>query len=505
MSGMALSLAGMKSSEELDDMDKDSEFDSEAEDIEFRLYQQLYFEANPDGTEADTERRSPIEEQHEGEVNPNKTHDEQIAQLDGCQLDMLEMKSLTSPHKMPTIAFQNHETQSSQFDNCIYINTEEGTEVALTDYTANIDLGNTEECSIGQKGKVNNNCDPVVPFSDGIPFVKENEISLQSARERLSSTCSDGSIRGSVPLDALYCTLVTSEEEDDTIDSRLILKNIETDDQERIKEKSNKRKRGNISCSDDEEDSRCNNLMSIASKNIVNEGDVQQLEDSNSEDDIHVLPPPKQKNPEVLTLESSSDSEEKVRIRNGTCIKSNNNKYRKIEKPPSSSLKAINEEGNSRSVHQISGIRGELGKKERDVAAGSESDSCDVDMPEATKGTDLTLNIDKRLTGWIKTITKDAPTNKRKIDVTKNPQNKRSCSSVDFTKGRPDTTTKPSCEKWTQSMANFYDSDVSDEFDVSEIHHQQSGRIRLDKTCAVHFITVSHGGGSHKASKPASQ
>ncbi|XP_063841989.1 uncharacterized protein LOC135089822 [Scylla paramamosain] len=483
----------MKTSEEISDVsdvDKDSEFDSEAEDVEFQLYQQLYFETNPDVTEADTESRSPTEEQHEEETDP-KTCDEQVAQLDGCQLSqvhnqkhMPEMRTSTFPLKFPTAASKIDEAQNSQFDNCIYINTEEGTEVTLTDFTGNVNARNTENCSIAQKGEIHRNCGPEVSFSGDVSLIKKNVMYLQSVRERMSSTCSDGSISGNVPLDVLYCNLVTSEEEEDDIENRLIMKNIETNDHESIKErpkaKSNKRKRRKTSCSDHEEDSRCNNLLSAVSKSTVN-GDVHQLEeDSNSDADIYVLPPPKPKKPEILTLESSSDSEEKARIRDGTRIKSNSNKYRKIEKPPSSVLTTKNREGMSRSVHEISEIRGEHGKKEGDIVAfGSESDSCDVDMPEATKGTDLTLNIDKRLSGWIKTITKDAPTNKRtnkrKKDITKKPRNKRSCSSVDFTKGRPNTTTRPSCEKWTQSMANFYDSDVSDDFDVSEIHLQQSG------------------------------
>ncbi|KAK4304519.1 hypothetical protein Pmani_023535 [Petrolisthes manimaculis] len=41
-------------------------------------------------------------------------------------------------------------------------------------------------------------------------------------------------------------------------------------------------------------------------------------------------------------------------------------------------------------------------------------------------------------------------------------------------KPKPDTKTKPSCDKWSQEMTNFYDSDVSEECDVSDIHQQQS-------------------------------
>lgn len=470
-------------------MDKDSEYGSEAEDIEFRLYQQLYFEANPNGTEADSDRRLSTEEQHERKTDP-KTHDEQVAQLDGFQLKHIhdqkhlpKMKSSTPPHEFSRTASKIDEAQNSQFDKCIYISTDEGAEVTLTDFTANVNARNTETCSIAQEGKINGNCGPEDSCSDDVSLIKKNMMSLQSVRKRLSSTCSDGSIPGSVPLDVLYCDLVTSEEEgDDTMENRLIMKNIETKDLEKTKEKpkavSNKRKRGKASCSDEEEDSRCNNLISTTSQSTVNEGDAHQLEgDTDSDDDIHVLPPQKAKKPEIFTLESSSDSEKITCTRNGTFVKSNRNKFRKIEKPPPSALTTKNKEGKSKSVHQVSCIRGEQKRKERDsAAAGSESDSCDVDMPEATKGTDLTLNIDKKLSDWVKTITKDAPANKRKKDTTTKSHNKRNCSSVDFTRGRPDTTTRPSCEKWTQSMANFYDSDVSDDFDVSEIHLQQSSK-----------------------------
>ena len=451
-----------------------SEFDSEEEDLEFHMYQQLYFEPNTDETGADTKSKSLTQGQHD-EKSVFETCDEQFVHDPN---HMSERKSLTPSLTLSTTASKIHEDQNNQIDNCIYVDTLDGAELTLTDFTAKRNTKNTQNHPITEQTVVHcNNCHEV-PFSGDISFMKRNKVPLQSVRERLTSTCSESSIPGSVPLDVLYCNLVTSdEEEDDFIKNRLMMKDIETNDhdsnKEKAKAKSNKRKRRKTSCSDDEaEDSRCNNLISVASKNALSKDDVHQLgEDSNSDEDLYILPPPKPSNPEILTLESSSD-EVVVENRDGTCVKTKNNKCRKIEKPLSSILTPKKKEEKSKRMHQTSQSRVNQDRKEGE--SESESDSNDVDLSEASKGTDLTLNINKSLSGWVKTITKDPATIKKK--VAKKP-NKNNSSSVDFTKGRPNVNRTPSCEKWSLSMAHFYDSDVSDDIDVSEIHFQQSGRM----------------------------
>lgn len=475
----------MSSSE--DTSDRDSEFDNEEENLEFELYQQLYFEPNPNITEVDTKSKSLTLGQHDEKSVP-ETCDKWFAQLDGCQPNQVhdpkhipEMKSLSPPHTVSATASKIHGNQTLQIENCIYVDTVEGAELTLADFT--VKLSTKDNQSHPQQTDVHANIGHEVPVCGDVPLMKRNVVPLQSIRERLSSTCSDASIPGSVPLDELYCNLVTSDDEEDDITivkDRLIIEdlNIQEKNKEEAKAKSNKRKRKKSTCSDDEaEDSRCNSLISVASKNAVSKGDTDQLGDDSNPDDIYILPPPKARNPEILTIESSSDDEVEAGNRAATCIRTKNNKYLKIE-TPLFSAHTRKKDGKSKGTYQISRSGEKQGRKKGySATAESESDNNDVDLPEATKGTDLTLNIDKNLSGWVKTITKDPDTTKKTRKAAEKPYSKSNRPTVDFTKGRPNTTRKPSCKKWTQSMANFYDSDVSDDFDVSEIHLQQSGRM----------------------------
>ncbi|KAG0699483.1 Zinc finger CCHC domain-containing protein 7 [Chionoecetes opilio] len=474
----------MNSHEDMSGLDQDSEFDSEEEDAEFLLYQQLYFEPNTDITEADVQRRLPTQGRHDGK-SVFEPHDKHILQHSGCQLNTVqnskhlpEMKNKASSHTLSTAASDIQEDQNPQIQDYIYIDTLESAELTLTDFNVEISMKNTHDPSTVQQSELHVSTGHEA--CAGAPAMRRKAVPARSVRERLSSTCSDGSIPGSVPLDALYCNLVTSEEEEEDI-NRMLLKDLETNNEKRKKEKakanSNKRKRRKSSCSEGApEDSRCSNLITAASKNAVSQGHVQQgAEDSHSDADIFILPPPEQRKHEILTLNSSSDSEGGEGNRAGTYEKIiRKNKYQKTEKSLSSPRKASNKDGKLKAVQQVS-VRGRKQdrKKGCDLAAGSESDSNDVDMPEATKGTDLILNIDKSLSGWVRTITKDPNTPKKTKNVMKKP-GKNSRPSVDFTKGRPDTTTAPSCQKWTQGMTNFYDSDVSDDLYVSEVHLQQS-------------------------------
>lgn len=500
----------MNTPEDMLDVDRDSEFNSEDEEIEFQLYQQLYFEPNPDITEV-----VPTA----GQLEP-ETCGKQSAQPNGsqpCQVHDPNQKLLTNS----TTDSEIKENQTSKIENCIYIDTEEGAELTLADFTVQLNAKQTEphasadevsvsdntksrpqqkelhvsaghEVSISdntlscpQQTELHASAGHEVSVSDNVPLKRSNAVPLQSVRERLSSTCSDGSIPGRVPLDGLYCNLATSDEDDDDItiiEDRLAMKDLGANKQEMEKEKgeanSNKRKRRKTNSDDEAEDSRCNSLISAASKPTVSKDDTN-LEgyDSSPDDDIFVLPPPKPRNPEILTIESSSDSEVEAGNSDTTCIRTKDNKKRRIESPQASTSR---KDGKSKTKHQTLGSGEKQGRKEEKEweSIESDSDTNDVDLPEATKGTDLTLNIDKSLSGWVKTITKDPVTltNKRKA-MAKKPYNKNNRHSLDYTKGRPDTTTPPSCTKWTQSMANFYDSDVSDDLDVTEVHSQQSGKM----------------------------
>ncbi|XP_050710786.1 uncharacterized protein LOC126995351 [Eriocheir sinensis] len=464
------------------DADNDSEFGSEEEDAEFRLYEQLYFEPNSDTNVKST---SPLE----GKGMMEKTLGTDITQFvqpeafkDDDHKNAPEMTSLAPPDITLMTPSKTRSNQNSQFDHFIFIDTEEGSELPLSDFTSGVNVHDAHGEANVHQTELTSTVHKIT-FHDGAPPMKRNALPSQSVRQRFPSTCSDGSIPGSIPLDGLYCNLVTSDEEaeDDTIKEKLMMKDLKTIDHgKNIKSttaESIKRKRTKSSSEEESfeeiEDSRCNNLIGVAPKNSTGKSEGCQLdEDSSSDEDIYVLPPPAVRNHEVFTLDSSSDRELEVLTKGKDVkrVRKQNNKYQKAEKAGTSSFTQQNR----------------IGKKYREKdneVRESETDSSDVDFPEATKGTNLTLNIDRSLSGLVKPITKDPkakiPTklsqNKKAKKSSKNLPGKNNRGSLDFTRGRPDTKTKPSCVKWTQSMANFYDSDISDDFDVSEIHQQQSG------------------------------
>lgn len=479
------------------DEDNNSEFGSEEEDIEFRLYEQLYFEPNADSFVKST---SSCEGSHMAEKTLG-TGTIQYVQPEAFKVDdhrnAPDMTSLAPPDITLPPPFKTRSNQNSQFDHFIFIDTLEGSELPQSGFTSGVSVHDAQDETNVQPTELASTV-PKVTFHDGAPPMRRNALLPQSVRQRFPSTCSEGSIPGSIPLDGLYCNLVTSDEEadDDTVKEKLMMKDLKTIDHEKnitnFSADSTKRKRTQSSSegelSEDMEDSRCNNLISVVPKNSTGKSEgCQSMEDSSS-DDVYVLPPPAVRNHEVFTLDSSSDKELEVLTKGKDVkrVKKQNNKYQRAEKAGTSSFTQQNKVGRK------------LREKANEVCE-SETDSSDVDLPEATKGTNLTLNIDRSLSGLVKSITKDPklktatnlPQIKKAKKSSKCLSSKSNQRSLDFTKGRPDTKTKPSCVKWTQSMANFYDSDISDDFDVSEIQQQQSGGMCcLRNKCSLQFPSV---------------
>lgn len=403
----------------------DSDFQSCDEDAEFQLYAQLYFEVNHDIPSLKSETNDTDKKTGDEEAAPVTTQKENSS----CAvIEKDHVKSKLDVEKK-TCAPDTQGTSSAS---------------TLQDYLSltSIHNQNTAVCQNSMN-------------SDGMSHKR-----LASARVRLSSTCSDRSIPGSLPLDTLYCNV--------NLDDDIIEENME-DESESLNSKSVELHRIPATCNrtksrkrkrditEEDEDSRCATLLNLSGR---------------QRPEKHIMPRKKPK------LESDTDSDDLSAACNSS----------EVMVVSAESLQKM-EMGQEKGKEKPQELK-EKNQKKNDTL---DTDSClkqtnsgrtlvhdadviiledDNDIQVVGGRTKLVCNISKSLSGYLNGMYKP-------MSMTSSPAKKKrkvkERHTLDYTLGRPNTMKKPSCDKWTQEMANFYDSDVSEEFDVNEIHDQQSG------------------------------
>ncbi|KAK8741203.1 hypothetical protein OTU49_002555 [Cherax quadricarinatus] len=188
---------------------------------------------------------------------------------------------------------------------------------------------------------------------------------------------------------------------------------------------------------------------------------------SDSESDAHILPPPSSKHYDTVSVLSGSGNEleKRVKVKESQRKKlRDNSSVLLLEQSCSNNKKAI------------------VLKKPETVASDSRSDSV-LSLSTRTKGT----NVNTDLSSIILKLKKDTCVSKQtKVSTSNNGLQTTRCS-LNFTKNRPDTVKKPTCNLWTQDMINFYDSDISEDLELETVHDQQT-----NERSAWHIIAADY-------------
>ncbi|XP_071539302.1 uncharacterized protein [Panulirus ornatus] len=471
-----------------------SEFGSEDEEVECGLYAQLYFEPHPD-VAVNTTSKGLAEIQSEANIFHKIS-----------QKEVNKRFSFNINEKNETGFTKEFNKKGSQNHTSAYSDLEKGTDCSSRTSLRVFD-GGTSALNDANK-EINRNCAQKLklcqsPSTLSEEYITSNEAHTPQTRKReiLSSTCSEVNISGSIPLDGLYCNnLLTDDEiEEDASSSLTILDKDKLGqkkgDQTQNNSKNRKRENGADS-SEDEQDSRCDGLVCTVSKDTKldesNKCILKDISDCDSEVYIDVPLSPKQQ--ETITLDSSSDSVP-VLTEKGKMSPTNETELKKkssallAKRTHTGSPKTGSKIYESLKKTSISMMKEHKKKKRKfgadvdtrfkpHVGTDTESDT-DSDMDIfLIKGKALTINIDKQLSLMAEKFTKgDTCGIGRNVrGFGKNQGESKTRPSFDFTVGRPDTRKQPTCDHWTQEMANFYDSDVSDDLEIQAIHKQQTNK-----------------------------
>nr|XP_053644637.1 uncharacterized protein LOC128697149 isoform X1 [Cherax quadricarinatus] len=453
------------------DFDNDSEFGSEEEELECGLYAQLYFESNPDYHGGRCELPELSQENKKRKLH----HDETYTQDSG-------LRSRLSPHSTPICTTaETGSVVSFVADNQTNGKTQE--DFAVSASSSKTPTVSVRE-SIYSKGSIPGSKPGSIPES--IP----------------------GNISGIKPLDSLHCTIEISDdtEEDVNIDLAILDKkrkenHIIKDD---LSEKTKKRKLSDSHDSFEFQREKSQGSLAHASFNTTkisvhdckkdgsskltmtksensDSSDFEREESryssfppkesksrnvnklkrncdltfsSDSESDAHILPPPSSKHYDTVSVLSGSGNEleKRVKVKESQRKKlRDNSSVLLLEQSCSNNKKAI------------------VLKKPETVASDSRSDSV-LSLSTRTKGT----NVNTDLSSIILKLKKDTCVSKQtKVSTSNNGLQTTRCS-LNFTKNRPDTVKKPTCNLWTQDMINFYDSDISEDLELETVHDQQT-------------------------------
>lgn len=490
-----------------DDEPNSSEFGSGDEEVECGLYAQLYFEPNPDVTIVNTTSKGLTEIQSKANVfhkTYEKVDEKYLVDIAGKSKDELAEENNVKECQLDReINTQNPTSQcfGSQDHTSTYIDLENDSNCSPK---TNSKTSDVRTSTLIDKNKEIQEICVQKPDSTHRPSTSSdvcttsNKVrTLPTRREKLSSICSEGSIPGSIPLDGLYCNMVTSDEEiQEDIGNKLAIidvKALRQKNEDETQNASRKRKRDcGTDSSENEEESRCNSLGSTVSKNtrIAESTNCTLKDESDSESDC-VISQPSSKHPLIFTIDSSSDNElvltekGKKRSANETQVREDNSALpakrtctgkprsadessESLKKPNRITITEDNKKKKFRADVYTNSKPDDLIIRESDTE--SDSDSC------LTKGTDLTLNVDEQLSVWIKKLTKGgtSDTSGHASIIKKKHNVPGVCHSVDFTVNQSDK--QPTCDRWMQEMVDFYDDDGPEDLKVEAIHEKQSSK-----------------------------
>ncbi|KAK3871216.1 hypothetical protein Pcinc_023630 [Petrolisthes cinctipes] len=508
----------------------DSDFQSEDEDAEFRLYTQLYFIDQDDlstncNNVPDQGCNIPNDIVHtnlqvykgESVSTPEKTDDVQNAFVTTDKKSAEDIPVAAEKTHMEDVSLTTMEKTNVKYESVVRekSNVQDTLDTASTDTLQGNNIFNKIDSllSVKSRSTLNDKCAAKISLAskersktieqsniDLFPsstcnkdtanchkFKNSHEISgniLASKRNRLSSLCSEGSIPGSLPLDALYCNFDLDDDilEEDVEDKSKSF-NPESVELQQIptaskRTKSRKRKiceTENILQEDSEEDSKAATLVKL-NQRLKKQEYIQRKKPKSvvkTESDISCITESNARDHEVLDLITSSDDSD-IKVISTTYSSPQKNKLMNGKKPHFSDFNSsFQQTCSSKSVRHGIRTNNNLGS---DVNVLSDTDDDFYDIEVVGGGTDLIFNVSNSLSSFVNKLSKPSSTT---LSLVKNKKKaKRKVlyvrRSVDYTLNRPDTKTKPSCDKWTQEMTNFYDSDVSEDCDVSDIHQQQS-------------------------------
>ncbi|KAG7164125.1 uncharacterized protein LOC121872019 [Homarus americanus] len=422
-----------------EDWSSSSEFDSEDEEMDYGLYAQLYFEPNLEATYASTSS------QVDHGISLEETFEKNINGItDSSETSLLAKEDKNKPQQGDKTCMSNH---PSQF--CL-----------------------SEESNA--------------------PCSKVPQTQARKERDRLSSICSEGSIPGHIPLDDLYCNIITIDDdvdiEADTSNKLSILdrNTISQNDGHESRRKS-KRKRNDEGDSDEcvEEESRCDSLV-LAEPNsagtTISKRKFNLVDDCiNFDSDVYACTPPRPKVYEIVTLSSDAQSESdgEVTVRTKTseagCSLDQLTEETFINNPKRARV-VQNSINNTTKNYMRATVRTHSALKIDEVLLSSDDDSdSDISVLDLKNSPNLTLNIDTQLSTLLQDLAEDDNGVNEQHKLTK-----KNCrlsllpQTIDFSRGRLDTRKKSTCDHWTQEMVNFYDSDVSEDLEIKQVHQQQT-------------------------------
>ncbi|CAL4060320.1 unnamed protein product, partial [Meganyctiphanes norvegica] len=499
-----------------------SEFNSDAEDVEFGLYASLYFDPNPDFLPVQNIKAIDNENKHKNICTPetqqprsaldSSIRSESVSNVPldidretgviittkvGNELNQNVQKEDKNPDKNKVENNQKQyigDGESSRRDLNNEVNKKDCHNINIKNHS----MEKTKKRQLESDNKLKAQMQNKHVASDDTDYEK---------RVRQSSICSVDSIAGNTKLDSLYTMNFSSSDEDDyqqELDSKLAINNIIS---KKNKEKGitsqNKRKRDMEKLDEiqsDDEDSKCH-VMSKATKKKKLEGDTkkvdEEIDSSESDSDIYVCPPsPKQIETLDLSSETESISQKEIVIENleGNDSEAIGNYGLGSMKSSTQSLKSkkltsqsseISKKGMLLSIDDYSSkVKSKKNKKSKEKKSSkdciiiSEDSDDSLDIAEISKGTALVMNLGGGLNSFIeRPDTKKAKEKKSKKTDKGKPSSsftEDKYSTVDYTLNRQLTTKIPSCNKWTPEMATFYDSDISEDLEVEDIHAQQS-------------------------------
>lgn len=218
-----------------------------------------------------------------------------------------------------------------------------------------------------------------------------------------------------------------------------------------------------------------------SSKLAITESESSDSSDSEREDSRYSSFTPKEsKSTNVNKLKRSSKHYDTVSVSSGS-----GNELEKRVKVKESQRKKLRDNSSVLLLEESCSNNNKKAivlKKPETVASDSRSDSV-LSLSARTKGT----NVNTNLSSIILKLKKDTCVSKRTKVSTSNNGLQTILCSLDFTKNRPDTVKKPTCNLWTQDMINFYDSDISEDLELETVHDQQT-----NERSAWHIIAADY-------------
>ncbi|XP_068221264.1 uncharacterized protein [Palaemon carinicauda] len=442
-----------------------SDFGSEDEDAEFALYAQLYFEPNNDVNVTDTLRLNSRDISNNGKSLPVKVADDTPKRNLSKQEDGSKRGQVREVHQRNQNGFETVQDPSRKF-------TSAGKSVP-SDQFSTINVA-SEHLTI-HKNK------------DYL-----NESSKFSVRRRNPSICSVDSISGKVPLDSLYCNDFDPLDEDEEIEEELVHGKAV----ERMKENeavTGKRKKPpSSSDTSDEEDSRCKVLRAVSKKKGKIKRKKVDSVPKDSKGPKKKIIKSRKKAQEIITIDDSDSS--------GNCILlPTRQEVRKVNRKDEIQLIESNSK-NARILQQAKKVEGAIQYPQRaGVVLVSDDDDDDSETPatgskfsfplsssSSSSSSDSECDISmKESPNLVMNFGNETRSKQHK----KTEKRSKQLISCDYSKGRPPTKRVPSCPKFTQEMASFYDSDDSDYFDIDEVHAQQSGQKSNWKIISSDYYT----------------